>query len=379
MLMPKSTKYIALLALILVACLGSSATPLAASITSVPHYAKNFEISQFPTHRIATIRNVQRGSTATHQYALVPKGAPLPELPAGITVIRTPVTRVVVMETVYIGYLDALNQLDTIIGAATSDYISNGVIRARIEDGTIQKVQSGAALNIERMLLLQPDLILTSVTGDPAFDIPLKLARSGLPVVLTAGYMEQHPLARAEWIKFIAAFFDVGDLAEQTFEPIATRYKSLHETVAQIEQRPTVFCGAPYSSAWHMAGGESYTAQTIRDAGGAYLWADVPGSGAIPLDTERVFLKAAHADIWINPSFYRSLKELYGADPRFQKFHAGQTGHAFNNTKQRTASGGNSIWERGIVHPDDVLADLIKVFHPELMPDWEFIYYEQLK
>jgi iron complex transport system substrate-binding protein len=128
-----------------------------------------------------------------------------------------------------------------------------------------------------------------------------------------------------------------------------------------------------------MAGGESYTAQAIRDAGGDYLWADVPGSGAIPLDTERVFLKAAHADIWINPSFYRSLRELYGADQRFQKFRAGQTGHVFNNTKQRTASGGNSIWERGIVHPDDVLADLIKVFHPERMPDWEFIYYEQLK
>lgn len=377
--MPKSTKYIALLALSLVAYLRASATPLAATITSVPHYAKNFEISQFPTHRIATIRNVQRGSRATHQYALVPKGAPLPELPAGIAVIRTPVTRVVVMETVYIGYLDALNQLDAIIGAATSDYISNVAIRARVADGSIHKVQIGAALNIERMLLLQPDLILTSISGDPAFDIPAKLARSGLPVVLTAGYMEQHPLARAEWIKFIAAFFDAGDLAEQSFEPIATRYKSLHATVAQIEQRPTVFCGAPYSSAWHMAGGESYTAQTIRDAGGAYLWADVPGSGAIPLDTERVFLKAAHADIWINPSFYRSLKELYGADQRFQKFRAGQTGHVFNNTKQRTASGGNSIWERGIVHPDDVLADLIKVFHPERMPDWEFIYYEQLK
>lgn len=375
MLMPKSTKYIALIALSLLAYLGTHAAP----IISVPHYAKNFEIAQFPTHRIATIRNLQRGSTATHQYALVPKGAPLPELPAGMIVIRTPVARVVVMETVYIGYLDALNQLDTIIAAATPDYVSNTTIRTRIEEGTIQKVQSGAAINIERMLLLQPDLILSSVTGDPAFDIPLKLGRSGLPVVLTAGYMEQHPLARAEWIKFIAAFFDAGDLAEQTFDGVAIRYEALCKKVSTIDQRPTVFCGAPYSGAWHMAGGASYTAQTIRDAGGDYIWADVPGSGAIPLDTERVFLKAAHADIWINPSFYRSLNQLYGADQRFQKFHAGQTGQVFNNTKQGTASGGNSIWERGIVHPDDVLADLIKVFHPDLMPDWEFIYYEQLK
>ena len=377
--MPKSNKYIALLALSLVACLRSYATPLAASITSAPDYSKNFDISQFPTHRIATIRNVQRGSKATHQYALVPKGAALPELPAGITVIRTPVARVVVMETVYIGYLDALNQLDTIIAAATPDYISNATIRTRIEDGTIQKVQSGAALNIERMLMRQPGLILSSSTGDPAFDVPLKLARAGLPVVLSAGYMEQHPLARAEWIKFIAAFFNAEHLAEQIFEASATRYELLLKKVEQIEQRPTVFCGAPYSGAWHMAGGESYLAQAIRDAGGDYLWADVPGSGAIPLDTERVFIRAAHADTWINPSFYQSLNELFGADQRFQKFHAGQTSHVFNNTKQRTASGGNSFWECGVVHPEDVLADLIKVFHPELMPDWEFIYYQQLK
>lgn len=377
--MPKSYQYLALLALSLTTCLSARAEPVASDTAHTPRYAKNFEITHFPTHRIATIRNVQRGSKATHQYALVPKGAALPELPKGITVIRTPVERVVVMETVYIGYLDALGKLDTIIGAATADYISNTTVHARIQDGRIQKVQIGAALNIERMLLLQPDLILTSISGDPAFDIPAKLARSGLPVVLSAGYMEQHPLARSEWIKFIAAFFDAGDFAAQTFDGIATRYEALRQTVDQIELRPTLFCGAPYSGAWHMASGESYTAQAIRDAGGDYLWADVPGSGAIPLDIERVFLKAAHADIWLNPSFYRSYNELFGADARFQKFNAAQAGQVFNNTKQRTTSGGNPIWESGIVHPDDVLADLIKIFHPELMPDWEFIYYEQLK
>ena len=385
--MPKSYKYLALLALSVATGLISHAEPPTTGTTHTPRYAKNFEITHFPTHRIATIRNVQRGSTATHHYALVPKGAPRPTLPAGITVIRTPVERVVVMETVYIGYLEALGKLDAIAGAATADYISNATVRAGIEDGSIKKVQIGAALNIERMLLLQPDLILTSVSGDPTFDVPAKLARSGLPVVLSAGYMEQHPLARSEWIKFMAAFFDADSEADHIFDDIATRYESLRAKSASATTRPTVFCGAPYSGAWHMAGGESYTAQAIRDAGGDYLWADVLGSGAIPLDTERVYLKAAHADIWINPSFYRSLAELYGADARFQKFDAAQSGQVFNNTKQRTATGGNSIWESGelpslcddIVVPDDVLADLIQVFHPELMPDREFIYYEQLK
>jgi len=376
--MLKSYKYLACLALSVAACLIAEAQPAATGTTHSPRYAKNFEITHFATHRIATIRNQHR-STATHQYALVPKDAPLPDLPADIPVIRTPVERVVAMETVYIGYLEALGKLDTIIGAATANYISNADVRAAIEDGSIQTVQSGAALNIERMLLLQPDLILTSISGDPAFDISAKLARSGLPVVLSAGYMEQHPLARSEWIKFIAAFFAADAQATDRFDTIAARYETLRHTVQQVQHPPTVFCGAPYSGAWHMAGGESYTAQAIRDAGGHYLWSDTASSGAIPLDTERVFLKAAHADIWINPSFYQSRNELYAADARFSKFHAAQSGYVFNNTKQRSASGANPIWEKGMVQPDDVLADLIKVFHPELMPDSEFIYYEQLK
>jgi iron complex transport system substrate-binding protein len=372
-------KYLACLALNIAACFIGDAQPVTTGTTQTPRYAKNFEITDFATHRIATIRNTQRNSTAPHRYALIPKGAPLPDLPADILVIRTPVERVVAMETVYIGYLEALGKLDTIVGAATADYISNTEIRAAIKDGSIQTVQSGAALNIERMLLLQPDLILTSISGDPAFDVPANLTRAGLPVVLCAGYMEQHPLARAEWIQFIAAFFDADAPATELFDAIAARYETLRKIVQQVEHPPTVFCGAPYSGAWHMAGGESYTAQAIRDAGGQYLWSDAPGSGAIPLDTERVFLKAAHADIWINPSFYQSRAELYAADARFSKFHAAQGGQVFNNTKQRSASGANPIWEKGMVQPDDVLADLIKAFHPALMPDSEFIYYEQLK
>jgi iron complex transport system substrate-binding protein len=372
-------KYLACLALNIAACFIADAQPATTGTTQAPRYAKNFKITHFATHRIATIRNTQRNSTASHQYALVPKGAPLPDLPANIPVIRTPVARVVAMETVHIGYLEALGKLDTIVGAASADYISNTRVRAAIEDGSIQKVQSGAALNIERMLLLQPELILTSISGDPAFDVPASLTRAGLPVVLCAGYMEQHPLARAEWIQFIAAFFDADAPATERFDAIAARYETLRQSIEHIEPRPTVFCGAPYSGAWHMAGGESTTAQAIRDAGGQYLWSDIRGSGAIPLDTERVFLRAAHADIWLHPSFYQSRAELYAADARFGKFHAAQRGHVFNNTRQRSASGANPIWEAGVVQPDEVLADLIKIFHPQRMPDTNFVYYEQLK
>jgi len=343
-------------------------------------YAQNFEIVEHPTHKILTVKNLFRNSTRTHRYALVPREQPLPDdLPENATLIRTPVRRVVVMETVYIGYLKALDQLDSIVGAATVDFISEPTISERTRDGAIKSIQIGQSLNIESLMLLQPDLILTSISGDPTFDVPPKLIRSGLPVVITAGYMERHPLARAEWIKFLAPFFEASAKAEAVFSETAQRYESLTELTASIKERPSVFCSAPYSGTWHVAGGDSFIARAIQDAGGHYLWSDNTSQGGIPLDTERVFLKAAEADFWINPSFYRSLGELFGADPRFAKFRATQIGQVYNNTRQVGPNGGNNIWEHGIIHPEEVLADLIHIFHPELMPKHELIYYENLQ
>jgi len=343
-------------------------------------YARNFTITEYATHKVLTVRNAYRNAKQHYQYALVPRDQALPDdLPKLATVIRTPVQRVVLMETVYVGYLDALDQLDTIRGAATADYISLLEVRAKIESGEIPSLQSGQKLNIERLLILQPDLILTTSLGDGSFELSPQLQRSGLPVVLTAGYMEPNPLARTEWIKFLAVFFEAEEQADAAFEQISQAYQGLLEATRTLESKPSVFCGAPYSGVWHVPGGQSFFAQFIEDAGGDYLWSDDTTQGGIPLDTERVFLKAAKADYWINPSHYRSLNELFGADPRFAKFRATQIGQVYNHTRQISDYGGNNIWERGIVHPEEVLADLINIFHPQLMPEHELIYYENLK
>lgn len=342
-----------------------------------PKYAENFTLTEADGYRLLTVRN-GIGSEKAQHYALIPKSAPLPALPETTIVIRTPVSRVVVMETVYIGYLEALEQLDRIIAAGTTDFITQAEVRKRVDDGRVESLKVGQSLDIEKLLLLQPDLILTSISGDPAFDVPLSIRRSGLPLLLTAGYLEASPLARAEWIRCIAALFEADAAADEVFDQVATHYEALRAQTADLSARPTVFCGAPYSGAWYVPAGESYTAQAIRDAGGDYLWADHKRTGAIPLDTERVFLKAAHADYWINPSDYRSLQSLFAADQRFTKFTAAQTGRVFNNTRQVGPNGGNAIWERGVVRPDEVLADLIKVFHPDLLPDWDFVFYEHL-
>lgn len=341
-------------------------------------YASNFEITEFPSYRIITVRVNSDNSSASYKYALVPRGVSRPELAEDLPIIRTPVRKVAVLETVHIGFMEALDQLDTIVGAATTEYISNPTVRKRIEEGTIQKISTAQTPDIERLLLLKPDLIFISAPDNPTTNIPAQLVRADLTTVITAEYKENHPLARAEWIKLIAALFDSTEKANEIFDMIVDRYEALLKKKGATKNQPDVFCGAPYSGVWHMPGGDSYMAQLIQDAGGNYLWSDVNSAHAIPLDVERVFFKAANADIWLNPSFYPTRQALFAADPRFGKFRAARQGSVYNQTKQQAAEIGNPIWESGILHPDDVLADLIKIFHPDQMSDHKLVYYEKL-
>ncbi|MDQ8187534.1 ABC transporter substrate-binding protein [Pelagicoccus sp. SDUM812002] len=352
----------------------------AALTASELRYAQNFFIADSETHREITVRNTWVGAGDHEQvYALVPRGEDVPDLPKGAVVVRTPVKRLAIMSTVFLGPIRDLDLYDSLIGIAYIDYANDPRAHELVESGAAKPIQSGTGMDVESMLMLQPDLILTSTTGNPTFDVHPQMVRAGLPVAVTAAYMEQHPLARTEWIKFVAAFYGKDEEAEEIFDGIAKRYESLVATAKNVKHRPSVFSSAPYSGVWHVPGGMSYSATAFRHAGADYLWSDTESTGGIPLDTEVVLQRAGEADFWLNPSHYASIRALLAADNRFAAFEALQKGRVYNNTVRVNANGGNDIFERGVSHPDEVLADLIKVFHPELLPDHEFVFYEKLK
>ena len=355
---------------------GDTATPRTSAA------ARNFTLEHRDGHARLTVRNAGAGTPGTsgQTHLLVPRGKPVPQNPSGHPVIRTPVRKVVVMETVHIGYLDALDALQAITGAATTDYITNPTVRDGLADGAITALKAGQAVDVERLLLLQPDLVLTSVSGNANFDAPAKLKRTGLPILVTAAHKEAHPLARMEWIRCYGALVDREAEAREWVRRTAERYRALRRRADGATPAPTVFCGAPYSGTWHMPGGASYTAQLIADAGGRYLWADNDAAGSLPLDLERVFYRAADARFWLNPGAYRSLDALYAADPRFRRFRAAREGNVYNNTRQvPKGATGNPVWERGVVRPDAMLADLLKILHPERAADHEFVFYETIE
>jgi iron complex transport system substrate-binding protein len=266
-----------------------------------------------------------------------------------------------------------------VIGVSDTRLVNTPAAVSRIEAGQIESMGRSATLNIEMVISRQPDLVLTSASGDMGKDIYPNLVRAGVPIVLSSSYMEAHPLARVEWIKFYAEFFDKREEAKLIFDQIETRYLEMKKLANTVANRPTVFCNIPWGGTWYTPGGNSYKATLIEDAGGKYLWDDDEGTASLPLDFESVYIRAFASDFWFETRDFNTLDALGSADSRYKKFRSFQKGQVYNGSKRMNAYGGYDLWERGTLHPEEILADYIKIFHPELLPDHELIYYRQLQ
>jgi iron complex transport system substrate-binding protein len=320
-----------------------------------------------------------RDSDETFTYVLVQCGTPAPEGFEDAEVIEVPVNTAVSMSTTYLPHFAELGLLDNLVGVDEFDFVYNPQVRERIDAGELVEIGGGSTVNVEQVLDLDPDLILTYGLGSPDYDAHPVLLDAGLNVALNSDYMEASPLGRAEWIKFTAMFFNREAEANAFFDGVAERYNELATLAADAEDRPTVLINGLYADTWFVSGGDSYTARLIEDAGGDYLWADDESTGGLPLSFEAVLERGQNADVWLNPNFWTTLGEGLAEDERYAEFAAFQNGNVYNNNLRMNEFGFNDYSESGVVHPDILLADLVAIFHPELLPDHEVVYFRHLE
>ena len=159
---------------------------------------------------------------------------------------------------------------------------------------------------------------------------------------------------------------------------IEQKYDSLSMLVSGATGLPTVICNLPFKGNWYMPGGNSYVANMLKDAGADYIFDDNNETGGVPLDFEVVYAKGLGAEYWINPDFANSVDEILAKDERLRDFEAIKTGKIFNNNRRLKRGEVNDYWESGLINPHLILADLISIFHPELLPGHELHYYKKI-
>ncbi len=341
-------------------------------------YAKEFSIEYKENYKLVTVLNPWTRANIRYQYILVQRGTAPPMGYDGVLRIEVPVRSIITMSTTHLAYLNQLGLLDTLVGYNAFEHINTPGVLKRIAEGKVKEIGGGSNLNLELVMDINPDVIMTYAIGSPQ-DAHFKLLEANLNVVINAEWMEYTPLGRVEWIKFLAAFFNKEREAKTIFDTIATTYEQMVAKTKEITEKSTVFLNAPYNGEWWIPGGNTYLVKFLEDAGAAYLWADDPSIGSHVLDFEVVYEKAAEADYWLHPGTWNSLREGLAVDERFAQFRAFQQGNVYNNNARVNEHGGNDYWESGLTRPDIILADLIKIFHPELVPEHEIVYYKKLE
>lgn len=340
-------------------------------------YAKGFKIEKFKDFtKLAVLNPWERVDNIEFEYYLCKDRKDIPDFAANI--IKIPVRRVVCLSTTHIAYLDAIGETGSVVGVSGSRYINNQELRQRLEKGEVYDVGYGHNLDYELIVSRQPGLVMVYGIGSEVTASVHKLKELGIPAIIVAEYLEESPLGKAEWIKFVGSLFEKEDIAEELFRNIENKYLELKELTAELKYKPKVLVGSPYHGSWWVPGGNSYLANIITDAGGEYLGKSNLSHESYIISFENALIWGNEADIWINMGNMLSKREIAGSDKRLSAFKVFQEGKIFNNINRLSRHGGNDFWESGTVNPHLILNDLIIAFHPELL-NGKMNYYKEIR
>jgi len=341
-------------------------------------YSKSFSIEYHPGYKLLKVGSPWPGAQRGYSYVLYRRGTPKPSGIDADCFFEIPLRRVVALSTTYLPQIVEIGEPNSIVGVAAAAAVSAPELRARIASGKAFETARNGVPDIELLLSLKPDAIFAFGMGNE-WDQHPKLAEAGLPVVISGEWNETEPLARAEWIKFIAAFYDKEELASAYFDKVAREYERIRALATTTKERPRVLVNGPFQGTWAVSGGKSYMARFLADAGSSYLWAGDPSTGGLVLSVEAVYERALKAEVWLNPSLdVNSKSDIVGLDPRFASLPAVAAGRVWNNNLRMSPGGGSDYFESAILNPDRVLVDLVKIFHPELLADRSFTYYKNV-
>ena len=343
-----------------------------------PTYATGFRIvgAEGKQSTIIRVTNPWQSANDVETMLFIARGGE--KAPAGFRgqVLQGDAKRVVCMSSSHIAMLDAIGAVESVVGVSGKDFITNPYIVAHRH--SIADVGYDGNINFELLVAQRPDIVLLyGVTG--ACTMQSKLDELGISYIYIGEYVEEDPLGKTEWLIAIAEIVGCREQGIAYFSQVPQRYNHLQSMAAiATSPQPKVMLNTPYADSWFMPSTTSYLARLIADAGGDYIYKKNTSNHSLPIDLEEAALLTTEADIWLHVEGVSSLQDLHNQYPKFAKMPCVQRGEVYNCDQRRVTGGGNDYWESGVVQPDVVLRDLIKIFHPELISE-ELVYYRKIE
>lgn len=282
--------------------------------------------------------------------------------------------RSVVMTTPVLAFFERFGLINTIRAVGQVESINTAGVLAGVQNGSIATAgDTSEDVNLEVIASVAPDVVLVPPSNDE--QTINRIRQAGHPVVFDGSISENTPVSRAEWTsKVVGLLFNVERQAEEAFTTIADEYQELTALAADVEQRPRV--AAFYASSGGgllVPQGGHWQVALYKDAGADYIFDANNDPGSETLDFEVVLNRAANADFLLNQvgNEWDTIAEMLADNPRFDAFAAVREGNVINpqTAGVEGTTPENDFFETGTASPDELLRDLVSIFHPDLLPD----------
>lgn len=338
-------------------------------------FAKGFSIRSFENYKEVTVFSPWKNGEVYATYFLV--NDETAEVPADGVKVKIPLESLAVASVTHLEFLSLLNEVGTITGICNPKLVYNKAVQQRFSEGKIADLGDSFSINVEKTMVLKPQALMMSGYNQADANAQ-RIQQAGIPVIYNNEWMETSLLGRAEWIKFVGAFYDKSEQADSIFRDIETRYNEMKSKALQVDKKPRIMTGSNFRGTWYMPSGRSFMSELFKDAGADYFYANDTTSGSLPLNVEVALKNFSDTDIWLNCN-YSTMAELISADSKHVLFRPVKENRVYNFNKRLLPSTANDFWESAVARPDLLLGDVIAILHPKILPDWEFVYTEQLK
>ena len=359
---------------LLSACHGRQDVARGSGDTVSLQYAENITIVKHDGYVEVAMLDPWKKGRVLHRYALVARAdsARVGSLPSA-TVVYTPVQRSVVLSSPMCQLMVWLGAGDGISGVCDAGYVNVPLVRQQLKHGAVADCGNSMSPSVERIVALRPQALFVSPFENSTYG---SLEQLGVPIIECADYMETSALGRAEWMKFYGMLMGKEAQADSLFAVVATNYKRLSALAATSSRQVKVVTERNYGGVWYCPGGKSSMSGLIADANGQYVFASDNHSGSLSLAPEAVIARAKDADVWLfvypgqRPLSTGELLAEYDGYRLIKAFRSGAI--------YECGSTVTSYFDDLSFHPDWVLADFVRLFHPQLHVAGAQKYYKPL-
>lgn len=274
--------------------------------------------------------------------------------------LQIPVQNLISSSVTHIGFLDALNSIPVIQAHAQVEYIHNPQVLNRIESGEIIPLESFEGSQIEEVIQLEPDLVLVSSFANTSEALQ-RIQNLGIPVLPIAEWKETHPLSRLHWLELFAVLTNQYERAKGIIQEVTDEYLQLAKTA--LPTNTQILSGYDYKGIWYSPGGNSFLGNLFNEAGFEYYYSNTLATGSVSNSIEEVLIYQSKADVWLFPGSYQSLQDILSDQPLMREVKAVQQNQVYQVNVKLNDSKLVKVdyWEKGVVHPEWILSDMIQI------------------